>query len=246
MRFIERLEERRYDIIVVSHVLEHLVRFSILEVLRSLLAAGGMLYVEVPDPSGYLECPRREFMYYVDRLHINHFSESSIRRLLERSGFEVSAAGRHRFAYRDGRYPAAWFVASSMRRAARPSTAPSLSASLEATYRRYRAAETDRASAFRERLRAVAGDQGVLVYGAGDNFRRARWDGGPLNGIPILAVMDRHASEMAAERGLAFEVPPVALRRHPGAAVVVTPSQGSDAIAASIRHDWPARPIFFV
>jgi hypothetical protein len=85
----------------------------------------------------------------------------------------------------------------------------------------------------------------VLVYGAGDNFRRARGEGGPLHAVPVLAVMDQRALSMAPEEGIIFELPSVALERHPAASVVITVSQHSEQIAESIRERWADRRIFF-
>ncbi len=229
----------RYDAIVLSHVAEHLVGFDTFDLLARLLAPGGALYVEVPDPFSYRDCPRREFMYYVDRLHLNHFSGRALGTLLARHGLAVRARGTHRFAYRDGHYPAAWTIATGDGAATdTPAEEP-----LDAVYRDYRRSEAARIRELRERLRAR---DGVLVYGAGDNFRRARWRDGPLHGVVILAVMDRRAETMTAEGDLHFATPDAALARHVDAPVVVTVSEGGDELAARLRDAWPRREIVVI
>lgn len=255
IRFVATLDdlEGRFDMIVVSHVLEHLVSFEILNSLERLLALGGRLYVEVPNPLEYGACPRREYLYYFDRLHINHFGTRAMQRLLDRCGLETLRRGTHRFRYRDGFYPAMYHVATrvgdrmvDVRDRARLLAAEDDEDALDVVYRAYRDDESHRAAELRRRLAIAGGPDGVLVYGAGDNFRRSRRPGGPLHGLRLLAVMDRRAREIPAETDLAFELPGVALARFPEAPVVVTTSQGSGEIAGAIRASWPARPVFIV
>jgi 2-polyprenyl-3-methyl-5-hydroxy-6-metoxy-1,4-benzoquinol methylase len=88
----------RFDLIIMSHVAEHLVDLSEIATVMAYLAPGGSLYIEVPDPLGYNDCPRREFMYYFDRLHVNHFSRSSLTRWLAQHSFVVTRFGTHQFA----------------------------------------------------------------------------------------------------------------------------------------------------
>jgi len=67
-----------YDLIIFSHVAEHLVDFGIFSRFSEMLESGGKLYVEVPDMLRYGEFRRRSFLYYFDRLHINHFSPQAL------------------------------------------------------------------------------------------------------------------------------------------------------------------------
>jgi SAM-dependent methyltransferase len=248
IRFLPTLDDiaDRFDVIVLSHVVEHLVGFESLGQLRRLLAPSGLIYVEVPDPRQYVACPRREFLYYIDRLHINHFGPRAMRRLLERFDLVVHRTGTHRFPYRDGPYPAMYCVAG---RSAEHGVADDTAAAeppLDVVFRDYLQDEQRRADALRHRLLDEGGAAGVLVHGAGDNFHRSRRAGGPLHGITLLAVMDRRAAEMPPLEGLRFEAPAVALERHPDAPVVITVSQRADEIADAIREQRPDRRIFFV
>jgi SAM-dependent methyltransferase len=77
--------ERRFDLIVVSHVLEHLADpLTVTRALQERLTPEGVLYVEVP-----LElvggAPRRREPV----THINFFAEPSLLELLERARFDV-------------------------------------------------------------------------------------------------------------------------------------------------------------
>lgn len=248
--FVEAMDVNgpRYDVIILSHVLEHLVTFSLLQMLDAVLAPGGSIYIETPNPFEYRTCVRREFMYYFDRLHVNHFSDRSTRRLLGRYGFEVRHHGTHRFLYRDGHYPAAWWIAGRGADAAQSMAFDQVvdEESLASVYRAYRDDEGRRAAAVRGRIREAAGDEGVLVYGAGDNFHRARWPDGPLADVRVVALLDRNADGLSPIAGLPLESPERGLQRHSGRPVVVSVSQESEAITASIHRLSPDRLLLFV
>lgn len=70
-----------FDIITLSHVLEHLedLRGAAWNFAR-LLRPGGMVYIEVPDASRYSEFLIAPFQDF-NTEHINHFSHHSLRRL---------------------------------------------------------------------------------------------------------------------------------------------------------------------
>ena len=78
-----------FDCICATGVLEHL--WDVDEAMRPLhrlLRPEGIVYVEVPDASEYLDCyvsPYEDF----NSEHINHFSFSGLRRIAARSGLET-------------------------------------------------------------------------------------------------------------------------------------------------------------
>jgi SAM-dependent methyltransferase len=253
IRFVPTLDDvaDRFDVIVLSHVVEHLVDFEILRRLAGRLAPDGLMYVEVPDPANYVTHQRREFMYYIDRLHINHFSTHAMRRLLDRCGLEVVDSGAYSFGYKDGRYPAIYCVArqpqgepAGMIRDRVADGPAKNEAGLDAAYRAYVADEERRVQPFRDRLAKAAENGGLLVYGGGDNFRRALRPGGPLHALPLLAVLDQRATDAATREGFRFLPPLAGLEQYPTAAVVVMVSQGSDAIVKWIGERSPGRQVF--
>lgn len=76
---------RKFDLIVCSHVLEHLADpYSVVHALRSYLASGGVFYVEVP-----LEIWKKAPLPIEPVTHVNYFTVDSLRILLERAGYNV-------------------------------------------------------------------------------------------------------------------------------------------------------------
>ncbi|MCC6217392.1 MAG: class I SAM-dependent methyltransferase [Polyangiaceae bacterium] len=90
--------EQRFDVVLASHVLEHLAApVAVLERLRDRLAPGGVLVVEVPlEIVGGL--PRFEEPV----THVSFFSEDSLSVALERAGLEVLQVGVEASTFESG------------------------------------------------------------------------------------------------------------------------------------------------
>jgi SAM-dependent methyltransferase len=88
---------RGYDLVVLSHVLEHLRRPErLLAAVKRLLAPGGVVVVALPNPLFYpirLRFLLGRFDYerdgILDETHLRFYSFASGAELLERSGFRV-------------------------------------------------------------------------------------------------------------------------------------------------------------
>jgi SAM-dependent methyltransferase len=78
-----------FDLIVVSHVFEHLnTPCDAMQNLKRILRPEGLLYIETPDAEGYMKYFHKPY-YYFDLEHINHFSLELLRLLADLNGFEV-------------------------------------------------------------------------------------------------------------------------------------------------------------
>ena len=90
--------EARFDVIALFHVVEHLEDpVGVLAALRPRLAAGGRLFIEVPDFMGPWRIPFTEFL----RLeHLYNFSPETLRLVLARAGFRVTRQDDHPFLLR--------------------------------------------------------------------------------------------------------------------------------------------------
>ncbi len=91
-------EGRRFDVIVASHVLEHLADpYRIVRELRAFLSHDGLLFVEVP-----LEIWRRPPLPKEPVTHVNYFMEPSLTYLLQRAGYRVSSCREVSYITEDG------------------------------------------------------------------------------------------------------------------------------------------------
>lgn len=80
----------RFDVIVLSHVLEHILEpRPVLNLIRESLAPGGLLYIEVPNipRESLLRYPDHPWAPRWDEPHITFFSLDSLRRLIGSSSF---------------------------------------------------------------------------------------------------------------------------------------------------------------
>lgn len=89
---------RRFDIITVINVLEHLSQpVDVVKQLREILNPGGVLVIDVPNEFNTFQVAGREThglgeWWVVPPAHLNYFSATTIRALLVGEGFDVQAA----------------------------------------------------------------------------------------------------------------------------------------------------------
>jgi SAM-dependent methyltransferase len=81
------------DIIIYSHVLEHLNDpGEELELIGRILKKDGMLYVEVPGIKNIHQDYECNLMLYLQNAHVSHFSVVTLNNLLQKCGYEIIAA----------------------------------------------------------------------------------------------------------------------------------------------------------
>jgi SAM-dependent methyltransferase len=83
--------ERKFDLVILSHVLEHLLEpGAALRLIRASLVPGGVLYIEVPNipPESLLRYADHRWAPRFDEPHISFFSVPTLRRLMHSAGFE--------------------------------------------------------------------------------------------------------------------------------------------------------------
>lgn len=228
-----------YDLIIASHVLEHLIDFDLLGLWNNLLSQTGFLYIEVPDASHYGAHVRMEFLYYFDRLHVNHFTPEALARLAAAKGFGYTGHAEYTFPYRDRKeYPALGMLFGKGQSAVGIS-----SPSIMETATLYISQERQRAKALNEHLQSF---DGVLVWGAGDNFHRSSENGGPLSGLTNMIVLDRRPQVITiGSRKWTTENPVVTIPRYPWP-VVVTITEAREAIGRQVKEIDCFRQVLFV
>lgn len=78
----------KYDIVIMSHVLEHTVDpLATLQGISKILNSGGILYVAVPN----LDCLESRFQGWgsYEPYHLWYFNPATLRRLLEKVGYQI-------------------------------------------------------------------------------------------------------------------------------------------------------------
>jgi 2-polyprenyl-3-methyl-5-hydroxy-6-metoxy-1,4-benzoquinol methylase len=158
----------RFDVVVLSHVLEHLADVQgAASALRSLLAPDGLVYLEVPDASrygDYLVAPFHDF----NTEHINHFSLPLLNRLLDSHEFEpIDEKESTVFCSANDEYPVTFGLWKPARQSGSVDP-PEPDLHLATGIRRYVARSRELLGRIDSRLRRVIspGDD-VMVWGAG-------------------------------------------------------------------------------
>lgn len=81
------IREATYDIVLSSHVLEHLEEpFEMLQSMKRVLKRNGLLFIETPNQSGH-----SRLLFDDNRAHLHFFCSASLTRILSRVGFEIIA-----------------------------------------------------------------------------------------------------------------------------------------------------------
>lgn len=228
-----------FDLVIASHVFEHVLDFGSLGVMQSLVKEGGLIYVEVPDAAGYPEYARREFLYYFDRLHVNHFTTKALGNLLRGLGFGYVTHTQYSIPYRDGgEYPVLGVL---FRQGA--ASAEIEAANVFETSERYIHSEQARASETAKTLKSL---DGVLIWGMGDNFYRSSENGGPLENLAEVMLLDRTPREVMYGGRAQKTMDPVEAVRKYAWPVVVTVSEARNQIGREIAAIDPERRIFYL
>jgi len=218
--------ELAFDLVILSHTLEHLIDFDVLDDLGKLLSPNGYIYVEVPNASRYLKDRRLTPGYYLDRLHINHFSTHSLLYLMSKKHLSAVATIEYSFVYKDGLpYPVVGVLAQ-------------ISEAFTDTFSKYVDQEKARLQANFSEMESAD----IIIWGVGDNFFRAESMGG-FTSCNIAALADR------AKIGKSFGGRQVvsienALNAFPTASVLITSSWESNGMKDYLSSLDPNRKVW--
>ena len=89
-----------FDVIAAWHVLEHIAEpLDALRGVRGALRPGGLLFLEVPNVQGYnARAEKLDWKPLELQHHVAHYGPESLRRLLERAGFEAVRTSTYEFS----------------------------------------------------------------------------------------------------------------------------------------------------
>jgi 2-polyprenyl-3-methyl-5-hydroxy-6-metoxy-1,4-benzoquinol methylase len=216
----------QFDLVILSHVLEHLVEVqSAVGSMLELTKPGGNIYLEVPDAERYVDhliAPVHDF----NSEHVNHFSGRLLDLLMRRRGFESVTLGRKVVEIAPDRpYPAVFGV---WRRPDEPSraTAVTLDEGLADAIEQYVAESANLMGRIDQHLRdELSGHGEVVVWGAGNLVMKLLTDT-VLGAKDVVAVVDGSPQRQGLHLAGVRIVSPTALDRTEPPIVV-----------ASLHHD---------
>lgn len=163
------LPERRFGVLILSHVLEHI--FDLTLAMRHcirLLNDDGLVYIETPNAAAYGQFKTVPY-YFFDAEHINHFTSRSLANLAGRHGLVVEDLGDKVISAAEGvDYPATWILARK-----RPGRMPEQLGDDGAKRGILEHLRYSEDSPVHDRLQALA-DSGrsIIVWGAGSYTQR--------------------------------------------------------------------------
>lgn len=90
--FLKGADEKKYDVAVLSHVLEHFTKpMEILSQVHRVLNDSGKILIVVPNRDSAPKLLKRYWGYWQVPIHISHFNLRSLESLLQQSGFSVES-----------------------------------------------------------------------------------------------------------------------------------------------------------
>lgn len=222
------------DLIIFSHVVEHIVDLNEVEKSIRKIKKGGKVYIEVPDASRYSTYPRKEFLYQIDRIHTNHFNNYSLFKLLNKNNLQCVACGQNDFEYKDGAFYPAIYMVGELSPNINSKVTPEKRNSLTDLYQ-YWKLEKEKAKTFRQTI----GAEPIVVYGFGDNFFRSKTDSGPLDGLTVACVIDKQYKDLAQSKySKEFSFLPIdlAIEKYKKNPFIITVSWGAQEIERNLRN----------
>ena len=231
------------DLIVLSHVLEHVRDVGIaIDGLKAITAPGGKVYCEVPNASQYTEYLVAPFLDF-NTEHINHFSVGTLKRLFAARGWKIVASGSKAIASSPTtRYPCAWVLAE-LPKAGESVPAVPADRALRAALTRYVAASQELLERVVARLSATCiTSTEIIVWGTGQTTAILLAET-PLGSARIKAFTDSNAKNFGRTIAGAPVVPPDALRAMPETPIVIGSLLHGAEIAASISARGLPNPV---
>lgn len=218
---VSELPPCKFDLIILSHVLEHIedIRGFLRDCLNH-LSASGKIYIEVPDASRYAKFPL-PFLDFNSE-HINHFSGSSLFVALQRSGMNGVVKKKNIPLTNGSMYPAIWTLAQ------RPFSTINLMQFVEQS-------QAILATAEAKMLTELNGFSDVIVWGAGEYLSHVL---PMLRTKRIVQIVDRNSAlwgrvieGVKVESPTAIKDAPIVI-----AAIVAAPSIKRDIETAGLKN----------
>ena len=212
--------EGPYDLIILSHVLEHVYdAHAVLVSLLPLLAPEGRLYLETPDPTRYSTQGFPPF-YFFDPEHINHFSAASLIYLGSSLGLCPILTGQKTLRLANGSlYPAVYTL---LQQGAEPCSGVGYNPELYENLKAYVTQSLAGLEPLRDRILTMVGtDRPIALWGAGSFAQRLvsqPW----FPKKKLCAIVDRdHNKQGLRFAGILITSPDSGLRGLPETTIVL-------------------------
>ena len=225
-----------FDVIVLSHVLEHLldVRAAVASMF-SLLSPGGLVYLEMPDATRYTDCLVAPFHDF-NTEHINHFSPRTLRLLMDDHGFREVEVGRKTvLCSPTDPYPALYGIWQRPETVTSSATSVSVDDELAAAIADYIQKSTALMARYATLLDNAIGEREVVLWGAGQLSMKLL--AGPLRHHRVHSVIDSSTQKQGLHLGEVEIRAPEAIKGLP-LPIVVGSVHHQASIVRSIREEW--------
>jgi SAM-dependent methyltransferase len=233
---------QRFDLLVMSHVVEHLRDLDWIDKLARLLMPHGAMYIEVPDADRY-RIGSRPANYYFDSEHINHFGRQALEKLIKKAQLNLSTFIECELPLPDGSaYPALAAVGTDQ-----PQTPTTQCPATLTQVRRYIHDGAAKATAAPTIRPPLPSDVPLLIWGAGSLTQRLIGQGG----IPMtqaVAFLDGNPNKQGLSLvGKPICAPVEGLQRYPTAHVLVCIAIDPHQVEREIQllDACPARTLHF-
>lgn len=225
----------RFDLVILSHVLEHVLDIrALMAVVVALTAPHGNIYIETPDAARYDEYDCYVPYYFFDSEHINHFDTGSLISLGRTLGLHATDFGEKTLLVGDGKpYPACWVLLNREPPQGGDRTCPAPSP-LRDRMARYVAASAQRQH-YPALERLIESGEPAIVWGAG-SFAQRLFAETAIGRCNLVSIVDNDRNKQGRSfAGLVVEAPDTALLRTPDATVLVAAAVHEAAIVAEAR-----------
>jgi SAM-dependent methyltransferase len=229
-----------FDLVVLSHVLEHLADVEgAVQGMWTLTGPGGLVYIEVPDAARYAEflvAPFHDF----NTEHINHFSAATLELAMARAGFETIHIGtKDVLCSPTDPYPALFGL---FRHGANQvqSLVIERDVQLVASLRSYVHQSSQLMASMDSHILAAAAENSLVVWGAGQLAMKLL--SGVLSGCTVSAIVDTSASKWGQHFGDMQVVGPTHVPDD-SSPILITSIHHQASIRSSIAEQFPGRQV---
>lgn len=230
---LENLGNKKYDVVIISHVLEHVrdLKYAAKN-LVSLLNENGILYIEVPDASrypNYFVVP----YYYFDCEHINHLDADSLTNLFNNTD-RIDVNEREIKVSETTPYPA---VSVIFRKTSDNANIPTIISSSRVRQSIEKFIELSKQKIDYSNLeKLIVSKEKIMVWGAGMYTLRLLQDS-PLEKCNIISFLDKDSKKQGNQiSNINITEPFSMLIKEPNTTVIIASALHGNEILSEIRN----------